>query len=204
MSIAYTYKIINVNPSAKSMEIVYSSENRQTMHIGARMPYVGESLESIVQMYSPVAYWLEQEQDVNQVTEGTTGSIIPAQAQPITLDTARSEKLIQLATWRYEQEVAGIVVDGMHIKTDRESQASITNTYFNMVNGLISSVDWKMADGTFVTLTLSQITNIAQTVVNHVQRLFTLEKFYSQQIHSAQSIDAVYAITPEYDNTIPI
>lgn len=63
-NIAYTYEIINVDAAARCMEIVYSSPGRQTMHIGARLPFVGESLESVVQMYSPVTFWREQEMAV--------------------------------------------------------------------------------------------------------------------------------------------
>lgn len=80
MSIAYTYEIVSVDPAARCMEIVYSSEGRQAMHIGARLPFEGESLESVVDMYSPVALWLAQEAPVVVPQVGTTGSISPAQA----------------------------------------------------------------------------------------------------------------------------
>jgi hypothetical protein len=81
MSIAYTYEIVSVDPAARCMEIVYSSEGRQTMHIGARLPFEGESLESVVEMYSPVAYWLEQEAPVVVPQVGTTGSMSPARPE---------------------------------------------------------------------------------------------------------------------------
>jgi hypothetical protein len=77
MSIEYTYKIISVDEAARCMEVVYSSGGRQTMHIGARLPFEGESLESVVDMYSPVAYWREQELSVVIPQIGTTGTILP-------------------------------------------------------------------------------------------------------------------------------
>jgi hypothetical protein len=55
------------------MEVVYSSEGRQTMHIGARLPYEGESLEAVIAMYAPVAYWREQELSVVVPEVGATG-----------------------------------------------------------------------------------------------------------------------------------
>lgn len=79
MSIEYTYEIVSVDPAARCMEIVYSSEGRQTMHIGARLPFEGESLESVIDMHSPVPLWLAQEAPVVVPQVGTTGTVIPAQ-----------------------------------------------------------------------------------------------------------------------------
>lgn len=95
MSIQYTYEIIAVDQAARVMEVVYSSEGRQTMHIGARLPFEGESLEAVIQMYAPVAYWIEQELLVVVPEVGTSGTITPVQeapssepAEPITNMTA--------------------------------------------------------------------------------------------------------------------
>ncbi len=85
MSITYTYTIINVDAAARCMEIVYESEGRARQHIGARLPYEGESLESVVQMYAPVAYWLEQERPVVVPEIGVTGVIEPAQ-EPVAVE----------------------------------------------------------------------------------------------------------------------
>jgi hypothetical protein len=75
MNIIYKYEIIRVDQAARCMEIIYSSDGRQTMHIGARLPFEGESLESVVQMYAPVAYWREQDSSVVAPAVGSTGSL---------------------------------------------------------------------------------------------------------------------------------
>lgn len=75
MKIIYSFKIVNVDAKARSMEVVYTSEGRQTMHIGARLPYEGETLEHVIDMFSPVAYWREQAREVVVPAIGTTGSI---------------------------------------------------------------------------------------------------------------------------------
>lgn len=77
MTIAYNYQIISVDEQARCMEIVYTAEGRQPMHIGARLPYTDETLEAVVEMYSPVAYWLEQERTVQVPVVGTSGTITP-------------------------------------------------------------------------------------------------------------------------------
>ena len=77
MSITYDYQIVSVDEAARCMEVVYTAEGRQTMHIGARLPYEGEQLEDVISMYSPVAYWLEQDLVVQVPQVGTSGTIVP-------------------------------------------------------------------------------------------------------------------------------
>ena len=77
MSIPYTFEIISVDETARCMEVVYSSPGHQTMHIGARLPFEGEELQAVVQMYAPIAYWEEQSKAVVVPAVGTTGSWEP-------------------------------------------------------------------------------------------------------------------------------
>ena len=81
MSITYSYEIIAVNEAARCMEIVYTAEGHQTMHIGARLPYEGEALEQIVRMYEPVRYWEEQQLAVVVPQVGETGTLEPLPVQ---------------------------------------------------------------------------------------------------------------------------
>lgn len=191
MSIEYTYEIVKVDKSARVMEVVYTAEGRQTMHIGARLPYVGESLESVVQMYSPVAYWLEQEAEVVVPALGS-GSI--GQVTLETLETAKAKKLAEIAAWRYGVETAGVTLGGATLRTDRESQSQITSAYTSLKNGLLTSVNWKSADGQWVALTLAQIEPIATAVAQHVQSCFNAEMALTQQVNYAQTIEAVNAV----------
>lgn len=82
MSITYTYEIVAVDAAARCMEIVYSAEGHQTMHIGARLPYEGESLEAVIGQYAPVAYWLEQARPVVVPQVGTSGAVQPPTPEP--------------------------------------------------------------------------------------------------------------------------
>lgn len=75
MSINYNYEIINVDVNARCMEIVYTAEGHPTQHIGARLPYENESLEGIVRMFSPVAFWEELQRNVAPPTVGVSGEI---------------------------------------------------------------------------------------------------------------------------------
>lgn len=85
-----------------------------------------------------------------------------------------ADKLAQLAALRYEKEVAGVVIDGATIKTDRESQAAIAATYLSLKDGILNGVRWKGKNG-WVSLTLPQARAIAKAVAEHVQACFQRE-----------------------------
>lgn len=77
MTITYTYEILAVDEQARCMEVMYTSEGRQTQHIGARIPYEGEMLEEVIKMYAPVSFWIEQELNVVPPQVGAKGTIYP-------------------------------------------------------------------------------------------------------------------------------
>lgn len=87
MSITYTYEIIKVDESARCMEIVYSAEGHQTMHISARLPFVGEPLEAVISAFAPVPLWESLAAPVAVPQVGQTGTIAPVVAtqQPPTM-----------------------------------------------------------------------------------------------------------------------
>lgn len=75
MSIAYTYEIIAVNEAARCMEVVYSAEGHQTMHISTRLPTESEPLENVIRIFAPVALWREMEAPVAVPVVGHRGYI---------------------------------------------------------------------------------------------------------------------------------
>lgn len=81
MSITYTYTIASVDENARCMEIIYESEGHQTMRVGARLPFEGESLENVVQAYSPLSIWEAMITPVAPPKIGATGTIMPASTE---------------------------------------------------------------------------------------------------------------------------
>lgn len=124
MSITYTYKVMSVNVQSKCMEIEYSAEGHPLMRISARMPWQNETLETIVQMYSPVAYWQEQIQPVLDVNVGTEGVITPPVIEaPDPNDQANYDMLFEASV---EQKVAKALVKFGVLETD-PTQISVTS-----------------------------------------------------------------------------
>lgn len=84
MSITYTYTIASVDETARCMEIIYESAGHQTMRVGARLPFEGEALESVVQSYAPLGLWEAMAAAVVAPQVGVTGTITPVSQNPIT------------------------------------------------------------------------------------------------------------------------
>lgn len=77
MSIEFKYTIVNVDKAARCMEVVYEAEGHQTMHIGARLPFEGETLESVIRMFAPVSLWVQAMTPVVVPQVGASGVVAP-------------------------------------------------------------------------------------------------------------------------------
>jgi hypothetical protein len=75
MDISYTYTIESVDKESKTMLVKYESTGLITHIISARMPSVDETLEQIIEMYSPVQAWEIELLDVADVAVGASGSL---------------------------------------------------------------------------------------------------------------------------------
>jgi hypothetical protein len=179
------------------MEVMYTSEGRQTMHIGARLPYQGEDLQAVVQMYAPVGYWLEQETQVQLVEIGATGTFVLEQSPEPTLESTKADKLAEIAAWRYNQEVKGLFLHEAIIQTDRESRDRQHELLASFKDGFITSANWKAADGTFVSLSIEKITEIVREISVFVQECFARERMLVDQVSNAQTIAEVQSIDPK-------
>jgi len=73
--ITFTYTVAAVDEAARCMEVIYTSAGRQTMHIGTRLPFEGESLEDVILAFAPIAFWKEQVLSVIVPVIGLTGEI---------------------------------------------------------------------------------------------------------------------------------
>ena len=97
---------------------------------------------------------------------------------------------------RYTKEVAGVVINGSRVNTDRESQATIAGAKCYVDLNPSATVDWKGEDG-WVTLTKDAVYGLATAVGNYVQGLFTAEKNHLLAIEALTTLEqaASYDIT---------
>lgn len=77
MSIAYTYEVVAVDESSRCMEVIYRADGYPEQRIGARLPYEGEALEDVIQIFAPVPHWVAMTLPVVVPQVGASGSIAP-------------------------------------------------------------------------------------------------------------------------------
>jgi hypothetical protein len=88
MQINYVYKVLSANTETRTMEVKYTSAEFGEMHIYARLPYEGETLEAVIQQYSPVAYWREKATAVQTIDLETAFGVINYSDEPSINDRA--------------------------------------------------------------------------------------------------------------------
>ena len=109
------------------------------------------------------------------------GVVIPEK----TFNELKEDKKAEIAAARYEYEIAGVVFGGVRVTTDREDQSMITAVALSAVVDPTYTTVWKGADG-YLTLTASEILELARIVGAHVETAFAEEKRLVEQIDAAQ------------------
>jgi len=193
--IPYTYTVVEADENGTVLR--YESPGREPILRGIVTPTEFESLDHLAQQYAPIADWIKAGARRMVPALGSTGSYSPPTPQEdvrTPLERAKDEKKAVIAAWRFSQETKGIMVAGAKILTDRESQSTINGALVSLREGLISSVDWKAANGQFVQLTLAEITVVAQAVARHVQACFTTEAQLVSLVDAAATVEDVEAV----------
>lgn len=106
----------------------------------------------------------------------------------------QAEMLAELAAYRYAREVSGIVVSGNDIRTDRDSQSMLTGGVVAFNEGFFASIQWKMDNGSWITIDQATCVAIAGAVALHVQKCFSSEKTVSDTILATYNVAALAAI----------
>ena len=88
---------------------------------------------------------------------------------------AKEAKKAEIAQARYNAEIAGVTINGVLIKTDRETQAVLTAACLQAYIDSGYSLNWKTGDGTFVSLPAEQIMAFGTAVRAYVQGCFDRE-----------------------------
>ena len=101
---------------------------------------------------------------------------------------AKEAKKAEIAQARYNAEIAGVTINGVLIKTDRETQAVLTAACLQAYIDSGYSLNWKTRDGTFVSLPAEQIMAFGTAVRAHVQWCFD---------HEAELLPLIEAATTE-------
>ena len=110
------------------------------------------------------------------------------------LDGAKKLSKEYYAEKRYDYEVGGIVVGGLDVRTDRFTVERIYQARVLAKEDAAFTTDWKLGDGSFITLDAATIITIADAVTVHLKDAFTKEKVVNESIDAATTIAELEAI----------
>lgn len=111
------------------------------------------------------------------------------------LNAQRDLKLAALAAKRWEVETGGIVIGGMPVKTDEDTQRKIVGAYVQATRNPSMTVRWKVGPATFVTLDANTIIAIGDAVTAHIQAAFGRESELADAAVQATSWAELAAIS---------
>lgn len=98
----------------------------------------------------------------------------PATAEDIERVCNPAPTAASIAARRYQAEVGGITLNGMHIDTDDRSKLLINGAAVEAMLDADYVMQWKTSEG-FIELTGAQVIGIARAVRAHVQACFDRE-----------------------------
>jgi len=81
-----------------------------------------------------------------------------------------------IAATRWSHQVAGVTVDGLTVDSDSETLGLLTGAAFDAYQDSTLTIDWKLADNSYTTLTAAQVTAISKAVSTYVRACFSREK----------------------------
>lgn len=106
----------------------------------------------------------------------------------------RERKIAALADLRWQRETGGMIFNDHLVATDAVSQTKIIGAVVGAQIDPTSTIQWKMADGEFVTLDAAAMVALATAMRAHVQACFDNEATLRAQIEAAPNDAAVAAI----------
>jgi hypothetical protein len=111
------------------------------------------------------------------------------------IDGAKAFVRDHFASKRYDFEVDGIDVNGLAVRTDRFTVERIYQARFLAKEDASFTTDWKLGDGTFLTIDATAIIGISDAVTAHLKGAFTREKTANTSIDAATTLAELQAIT---------
>ena len=111
------------------------------------------------------------------------------------LDAGKEILRDHFAERRYDFEVGGIDVNGLAVRTDRFTVERIYQARFLAKEDAAFTTDWKLGDGTFLTIDATAIIGISDAVTAHLKEAFTKEKDANVSIDAATTLAELQAIT---------
>lgn len=148
-----------------------------------------ETDADISEMFHPDLVWVEVP-DGADVACGWTYAAGKFAAPVVPAPTAEDMKA-KIAERRWQQVQAGTDADGIHIDTSDTSQVKITGASMTATIDSTYTCNWKTADGSWVTLSATQILAIARAMRVYIQACYDREKALAEEVDAGTFTEAM-------------
>lgn len=101
------------------------------------------------------------------------------------LDALMEARVGELANIRARYETSGIDVNGVFVRTDIDHQVRLSTARQAVSDNPEMVIDWRLVDGSWVSLGASDVESMFSAVSAHVQACFSNEKSLSQALITA-------------------
>ena len=104
------------------------------------------------------------------------------------IDQIKSELLSDIHDIRKSFQLGGINISGFKdlstftMGTDISDTTTLSNTIVSMTLGIINSVNWKPASGTWIPLDSVDIIEIARIIANYIEQCFNTEMILAERV----------------------
>ena len=111
------------------------------------------------------------------------------------IDGAKQYARDYFADKRYNVEVGGIDVGGLPVRTDRLTVSRIYQANALAIQDPAFTTEWKIGDGSFITVDATLIASLTTAITSHIQTSFTRDETINEEITAATTIAELQAIT---------
>lgn len=136
--------------------------------------------------------------DVDQIQYVLEGTVVfreHPEPIPPSLDEVKIQKKNQITSERGDAQFGGIEVNGIPVRTDLQTQFTLEAGRNQGGRQGNLSIRWKLADGTFTTLTKPQVDAMHDAVFNHIQAVYQKESDLVDLVDAASTVEEVEAIS---------
>lgn len=105
----------------------------------------------------------------------------------------KAAKLKELADFRWQKEIGGIVYNNLRIETTDRSKTLVTGAMLMAAQNPATTFQFKTTDDQYVEVAASDMLGIYAAIGLHVQSCFAKEQTVADQIKALTDVDAVIA-----------
>ena len=204
MEYNYTYEIASVDESAKVMEVVYSLDGKPSITVGVRLPFEGEDVGTLIDIFSPVLVW--REEDAPRVPpsvglKGLRSDIVVEETTVVvsatTVDDAKVAKINEIKEWRKSVLAESFNVDGSSlVSPDNKTLNTLRSIKSNIADGIYQSVDFRLEDGSYIAIDDANVDMFISSVSLRMQSVFDEEKLKIEYVNGLTDVATIEAYNP--------